>query len=319
MQTTILKSLRRIHAVIDPDRSAFGRNWHMFPAKEYASKLISGALTAAAPLMIARLGSTELQCMVNYLGVSQPEKFKSVKGFVTNQTPPWWWNKSALQQIQNWSGFFPPTVEKVEKFCELMIEDLPQVDILGSWLKHESFFAAELENSKKVMLEDLEPFFCATPWTHALAGKKVLVVHPFYESIQNQYKKRELIFPDGLLPEFDLQVIPAVQSLGGQSTSYSDWFGALDAMKATIDALKFDICLLGCGAYGFPLAAHIKRQGRKAIHLGGATQLLFGIKGRRWEQYIVYPYSNLFNEHWVRPNSTETPPVSQAVEGGCYW
>jgi hypothetical protein len=257
--------------------------------------------------------------MVNYLGVTQPDKYRTIKGFVTNQTPPWWWNESSLNQMQNWSGFFPPTVGKIEKFCELMINDLAQVDILGSWLKHESFFSSELMNSKKVMLEDLEPFFIDSPWTHALAGKKVLVVHPFVDTIQSQYSKREVIFPGGLLPQFQLQVIPAVQSLGGNGGAFADWFAALDAMKQSIDAVDFDVCILGCGAYGFPLAAHIKRQGRKAIHLGGATQLLFGIKGRRWENYIVYPYTNLFNEHWTRPSRIETPLVSQAVEGGCYW
>ena len=28
---------------------------------------------------------------------------------------------------------------------------------------------------------------------------------------------------------------------------------------------------LGCGAYGFPLAAHVKRMGKKAIHMGGSN------------------------------------------------
>ena len=54
-------------------------------------------------------------------------------------------------------------------------------------------------------------------------------------------------------------------------------------MKAQIDKEDFDICLIGAGAYGFPLAAYVKRKGKKAVHLGGALQLLFGIKGSRWE------------------------------------
>jgi hypothetical protein len=319
MKSTLLKLLRRVHAVIEPERSAFGRNWHMFPVKEYASQLISEAISSPAPLMVARLGANELGCMVNYLGVSHPEKYKTISGFITNQTPPWWWNQTALSQMQTNAGFFPATVVNIERFCESMINDLAQVDILGSWLKHESFFSSELASSKKVMLEDLEPFFCGTPWTHALAGKKVLVVHPFVDTIQSQYAKRELIFPCGLLPVFQLQVIPAVQSLGGNGGGYPDWFAALDAMKHSVDGADFDVCILGCGAYGFPLAAHIKRQGRKAIHLGGVTQMLFGIKGKRWEEHFVYPYTNLFNVHWVRPSSNETPTLSQVVEGGCYW
>jgi len=269
--------------------------------------------------MIARLGSTELTCMINYLGVKHPEKFKSLKGYVTSQTPPWWWNQSIIDQMQHWSGFFPAKLDKIEQFCELMIDDLSNVDILGSWLKEESFFKSELATAKKVMLEDLEPFFTPNPWTRALENKKVLVVHPFAETIKNQYLRREKLFDNDLLPNFELEVITAVQSIAGQKTEFADWFAALDSMKEQISRRNFDVCILGCGAYGFPLASFIKNMGKQSIHMGGSTQLLFGIKGRRWEQFIVYPYANLFNEYWVRPNESETPQQAKAVEGACYW
>ena len=77
----------------------------------------------------------------------------------------------------------------------------------------------------------------------------------------------------------------------------------------------FDICLLGCGAYGFPLAAHVKRLGKKAVHIGGALQLLFGIKGRRWDR----EFSSIYNDAWVRPEENEKPRNANSVEGGCYW
>jgi len=93
----------------------------------------------------------------------------------------------------------------------------------------------------------------------------------------------------------------------------------LESMKQKIENIDFDICIIGCGAYGFPLAAHVKRMGKKAFHLAGVTQLLFGIKGRRWEESEVWPYMNLFNENWVRPSDNEKPNNAQKVEGGCYW
>ena len=319
MKTLLLKPLKLLYEVSKPGMSKFGRNWHMFPNKAYTSELISRALLSNKPTMIARLGSTEMWCMTNYLGVKNPDKYKSIKGYICSQTPPWWWQKSAILQLQNWSGFFPAKVDKVEQFCELMIADLPNVDILGSWLKEESFFSQELSNAKKVMLEDLEPFFTPNPWTKALENKKVLVVHPFAETIKSQYERRGKLFENSLLPSFELEVIQAVQGLGGQKTEFEDWFGALDSMKEQLAKKDFDVCILGCGAYGFPLASFAKKLGKQAIHLGGATQLLFGIKGARWEQYIVYPYSNLFNEYWVRPNESETPQKSKSVEGGCYW
>lgn len=44
-----------------------------------------------------------------------------------------------------------------------------------------------------------------------------------------------------------------------------------------IEALKFDfdVAIIGCEAYGFPLAARLKRAGKIVVHMGGATQILF--------------------------------------------
>ena len=85
--------------------------------------------------------------------------------------------------------------------------------------------------------------------------------------------------------------------------------------------MRVKICLIGAGAYGLPLAAHVKRMGKKGIHLGGTVQLLFGIKGKRWENnyHKVYDYTTLFNEEWVRPNKLEVPQNAQSVEEACYW
>ena len=84
-------------------------------------------------------------------------------------------------------------------------------------------------------------------------------------------------------------------------------------MKEQIDRTDYEIAILGCGAYGLPLAAHVKRQGKKAVHLGGSTQFMFGIIGKRWEG------NPLINENWVRPAPEETPALAVHVEGGCYW
>lgn len=314
-----LRTAKAIHTRVRPEDVRFGRNWYMFANKEYASGLISKAIESERPLMVGRLGSTEMLCMTNYLGVKYPENYKSIARYIRGQVPPWWWHPAALHQISAWSGFFPSTVENVERFCELMIADLEHVDILGSWLKEEEFFARELASAKRIMLEDLEPFFIDTPWTHALRDRRVLVVHPFADTIASQYRQREKVFPDGLLPPFDLQVLRAVQSIAGEKTPFADWFEALEHMQNDISSRDFDVAILGCGAYGFPLAAHIKRMGRQAIHMGGSTQLLFGIKGARWETFLVYPYANLFNNNWVRPSDAETPSASDSVEDGCYW
>lgn len=88
-------------------------------------------------------------------------------------------------------------------------------------------------------------------------------------------------------------------------------------MKKQMDSREYDIALIGCGGYGLSLAAHAKRQGKKAVHIGGALQLLFGIMGRRWEG-LDFPTKPRF-ENWVRPLPEETPGKQERVEGGCYW
>jgi hypothetical protein len=125
-----------------------------------------------------------------------------------------------------------------------------------------------------------------------------------------------------MLPEFELRTLRAVQSIAGERTDFATWFDALHWMEQQMDAVDYDVCLVGCGAYGFPLAAHAKRTGHKAVHLGGSLQLLFGIRGQRWEspQYNdEYDYSRLMNEHWVRPAADERPRDAEQVEGACYW
>ena len=95
-----------------------------------------------------------------------------------------------------------------------------------------------------------------------------------------------------------------------------------------MDKTEYDIALIGCGAYGFPLAAHAKRTGHQAIQLAGSLQLLFGIIGHRWTRRMYGvkewgikegQYADLMNEYWVRPNEGLKTQNAQEVENGCYW
>lgn len=167
-------------------------------------------------------------------------------------------------------------------------------------------------------LTSLEPFFADEPWTLALQGKNVLVIHPFDQSIEAQYRRRTKLFNRPILPDFNLITQRAVQTIAGNKDErFETWFDALEYMYNTAMRKEFDVAILGCGAYGFPLAAKLKRAGKVAIHLGGVTQLIFGIRGARWEQWPEY--LDLMTEAWVRPLNSEAPNNSQSVEGGCYW
>lgn len=322
-----LKALRKIYGKLFGSKSSTYDRGITDPDK--ASELIYNLLASGKPCMIARYGAFELASVVNYLGVKNTRH--SCLKYITGHEHQWWWNKRLMGFMQSNAGFFPSTEENLMRFGEMMLEDSKQLDILGSWLPDEKVLKKTLNlGYQDVFLRNLEPFWSKQPWTRYLEGKRVLVVHPFAESIKNQYDNyRDKIFENSkVLPTFSsFRVVKAVQSLGGES-NFETWFEALDYMKKEVEREDFDVCLIGCGAYGFPLAAYVKRMGKQAIHLGGALQLLFGIKGNRWENPnygvkewgIPYgSYCSLINEFWVKPSIEDTPKIAKQIEGACYW
>ena len=326
IEDIILKSLRKICTRCFPFSYEYGEVKSADVNK--TSALIYQYLVSGEPCMIGRFGAFELATVTNYVGViNNYSLFKYIMG----KQPQWWWNENLIPHMKDNAGFYPLTEENLCQFGELMLKDSIELDVLGSWLDTEYYIRGYIGNVERVVLHHLEPFWAEKPWTRALRGKKVLVVHPFANLIEKQYNEnRDKLFPDPeILPEFELQTIEAVQSIGGSSNGFKNWFEALQFMKDQIDQCDYDICLIGCGAYGFPLAAHVKRQGKKAIHLGGALQLLFGIKGKRWEDVHYFApgenlrydgdYRKLINEFWVRPEGDLMPKTAQKVEGGCYW
>lgn len=320
-----LKGLRKLYGkLFAPKMGEYDRGI-IDPDK--ASELIYNLLASGKPCMIARYGSTEMFAITNYLGVTA--KHHSAWKYIQGRQFAWWWENNVKDQMTRWSGFFPSTEENLMKFGEMMVEDSKQVDILGSWLPDEETMIAGFKlDLTKVTLLSLEPYWSKNPWSRILEGKKVLVVHPFASLIERQYEeKREALFDDKrVLPKFELKTIKAVQSIGGDC-QFENWFEALDSMKVQMDATDYDIVLLGCGAYGFPLSAHAKRMGKQAVHLGGALQLLFGIRGKRWDNpdYGIQEfgkqntYKTLFNSSWVYPSPGFAPKNAAQVEGGCYW
>ena len=285
-----------------------------------ASDRIGALLANPGPCMIARFGNNELRTVENHLSIQAPGSlWERIDRYLKGESGPWWWDDRTSREMRLGAGFFPATPANFERFARLTLEDSRQIDVLGSWLPAERLLSGQL-NAVRVPMIDLEPYFHENPWSEMLCDRTVLVIHPFEKSIRNQYKKRKTLFKDPrVLPDFNLLTFPSVQSIGGDCSRFADWFEALDWMKQQITAIDFDVALIGAGAYGMPLAAFIKRDlGRKAVHLGGATQILFGIKGRRWDQRLAYS-KGLYNQEWTRPLEEETPAKASRVEGGCYW
>lgn len=290
--------------------------------REEATSIMRHYLEGEEPAMIARYGHVELTAIVNYLG-TRNENNHSYWKYIKGDIDKWWWDSHMFEQMQNNAGFFPVSENAISKYAQLTIEDSALVDVLGCWLPEETRVEAYLpKDYKRIRLRYLEPDYwtenASGEWTQCLKDKKVLLVHPFTKTIKLQYQKRKKLFKDSsLIPDFELQTVQAVQSIGGGNKDFDSWFDALRYMEDEIDKQTYDIAIIGCGAYGFNLAAHVKRTGHKAIHLGGATQLLFGIIGNRWESRD--DFRQLINDFWVRPSMEERPATASQVEGACYW
>lgn len=276
-------------------------------AGDKVQDIIAEWILSGKSFMVARFGSVELRCTAE--GELHEKKKENT------------FSQKTWKSMGNNAGLFPVTETNLVRFASCMKECCTQVDLLGVWfMPMEDYMLCNyMKETSITRLGALEPYHFSNPWTRALQGKKVLVIHPFAETIQRQYERRESIWKTKeVLPQFELQIIKAVQSAAGeQDERFEDWFEALEYMKSEISKREFDIAIIGCGAYGFPLAAYIKELGKQAIHLGGATQILFGIKGKRWENDLRV--SQYFNEFWVRPSEEETPKNRNSVEGGCYW
>lgn len=271
--------------------------------------IIYNNILSGKPFMVGRFGATELLNMQSF-------DFGAIGKYGIEYR---------FKQLCDWSGFFPNDINLIYKFVEIMKESCRSVDIISVWFNaFEDFYIKKYMKDKlfQTYLLDFEPWSSEKPWSAALKGKKVLVIHPFEDTIKNQYLNREYIFQNTeILPEFELKTLKAVQTLAGTSDNrFKDWFQALEYMYDEAMNIDFDIAIIGCGAYGFPLASKIKESGKQAIHLAGATQLLFGIKGKRWCGNKEFEYvSKYFNDYWVYPQKSDKIRNSNKVEDSCYW
>lgn len=282
------------------------------------NELIAENVSNGAQFFVGRYGANELSMVID----SMDKRFR----------------KQLLEagmhhNACNGSGFYPCTEEALNEFADIMIEATGQIDLLAAWnLRMEEYMLKRLApNANVTNLKYIEPWQIyhdasnIIPWTNYLKGKKVLVVHPFVNSIKFQYENnREKIFSNlgvvegEFLPKFELICYKSIQSINCvHEDRFPTWVDALKHMIKECSQLDFDIALVGCGAYGFPLSAELKKIGKCVIHMGGSLQLLFGIKGVRWDSHPVI--SKMYNEYWIRPDEIEKAQGFENVEDGCYW
>jgi hypothetical protein len=173
-------------------------------------------------------------------------------------------------------------------------------------------------------LEILDPVLLANrginPWSMALEGKKILVVHPQPLTILKQSQNIAELHRVPVLGKCEIKSLAPPQTNGISISRNLDWKSRLEFFKTQIDehigVERPDLALVAAGAYGLPICSHMKKRGISSIYLGGALQILFGIWGNRWRGNLEY--ENIATDNWV--NSSEIRVFgSKFIEGRAFW
>jgi hypothetical protein len=275
--------------------------------------MIQNALKEKKGLLIGRHGTLEFQAVLNHFfnkdKLSSNESLQAHAGIfptdsaTVNEWVSDYW-KSTLVADCMASGWYAPTSEIEDAF----IKDInPEIEL--------------------VVLRSLEPYYASINlrWTSLLNNHRVTVVSSFTETMKQQLGKRSEIWgvnADSILPQgtkwsFVRTYYPPALTNKSTAWKHSSWKDAVEGTFQNIVATNPHIVLLGCGGLAMILAAKLKKHGIIAIVLGGAIQVLFGIKGQRWAKHDVI--SKFWNDSWVYPSQEETPDHSKYIENSCYW
>lgn len=269
---------------------------------------IAELLAEGKPRAIGKMGASELG------GLRRFDAQRGTDGICHN------WGAHRTRLSLN-AGVYPEDDSTLSRFCPCYSQALGTLDLMAVWYRHgeRRIVSTFAPTSVLVSLTALEPFYHERPWSRHLTGKRVLVVSPFSSTIASQYERRNEVWknkPD-VLPEFILDTLRCPLSAMLVKPKFPDWFAALQDMQQNMDRRQYDVLIVGAGAWSLPLVAHAKRRGKWAIHLGGATQLLFGIRGGRWDKNAFL--NTIYNESWVRPDAADRPATLRRIENGCYW
>lgn len=272
---------------------------------EEGNKRIGEMINSSQPFIACKMGAVE-QHVVKY--------------FLAGK----YWDDSLRWHASNHAGVTPPSDYVLDFFAKEYIDALSNVDLLTIWFPEQTdsdeFIISNhfCKNAEFIAgMQALEPYYHQDPWSKHLKDKKVLVVHPFESSIKEQFSKKESLFEDrNILPDFDLITLKTYQTHGGGDTNLG-WDVCYKDMVERISKIDFDVALVGCGAYGLPICNQIKKMNKSVVHVGGALQIMFGIKGNRWDNMPAV--NKFYNEHWKRPFDSEKTKNHGVVEGSTYW
>lgn len=273
-------------------------------------------------LAIGKLGIFELNALIFYLHRKQTKEAypENIRQSITINTGLWEAEDKTLD-------------DTIDDWAELTLKCLRNYDGIVQWntfnTKEENMIISYCcPKATRLDLLSLEPYYTKDKeYSLLMIDGPIAIISPFAKSITQQWEKREKIFP-GHMWSKEQKIIPIQAYYGSYLNRYGPLtypedilckgpLGAIDYYVEQVKASGARYCFVGVGGLAIPICAKLKDAGIIAIHTGGATQIMFGVRGGRWKQMEFF--KSLFNEHWIDPLNEEVPTEAKSVEGGCYW
>lgn len=240
-------------------------------------------------------------------------------------------DSSLIHNLLFVAGLFFKNKDSIERYVDLYLKAILNSKLLGIWdgcMKSQAIDFYDIldkqhANIKQIKAQSIEPYYFMYNdeyrFNEIIKEKKILIISSHVETMKLQLKHLDKLFPKKIFQNNEFIFFKPPMTHAGNH-NHTDWENNFNKFKDDIISLNndFDLALVSCGGYGMIISNFIKEKcNRDTIYVGGALQLWFGIKGKRWD--LNPKVSKFYNQYWVRSIPSEIPVGNKFVEDSCYW
>ena len=283
---------------------------------------ICGAIRSGLPIAVSKLGFSEQAMIV------QPHLYRAEHDTIRKRAIA----ATLVTHGAAQGGVFPATVPGMLGFASAFQESMNQHSVLAVW-DGKWLIDCQARLPSNVRYPHLDAF--DVRWAggshpmqrilESLQGKRILLVTSpaeflvsraepaLFESVWASCRRRwfdpasieALAIPN----VFDSEVQKEFQS----SHQYAS------RVCASMRERDFDVALIAASLCGPVFAAEAMRMGKVGISIGSQLQLLFGIHGKRWYDWVDFQ-ERIVNDAWTTlPDSFRPSNSGFHADGGAYW
>lgn len=240
-------------------------------------------------------------------------------------------NNTNTTTMKTTTGILLKNRSSATTYSNMYLHSFTECEMYGSWPKYHSYVRSAKgaheficgmcvqKDTYQAEALDVYHFIKGVPWTHALKGKRLLMVCSFDETVREKIHTRKEIYGMDLFPDCEIITLKPPQTHASLPSRPFE-IEMLEFMgKLTPLLNQFDVALVSAGGYGNLICSAIYRMGKSAICVGGVLQMYWGIMGKRWLLQVPDVLRLYLNAYWTRPKPSETPDGHEQIENGCFW